>query len=45
MNILKKSLISMMTKDYKLLIESELIYMEQMLLKHVKVRCEVNLND
>ena len=32
-------------KYYKLLTELQHIHMEQMFLKYVKVRCEVNIND
>ena len=35
----------MMIKDYKLLIKSQHIHMEQMLSKYAKVRCKVNIND
>ena len=35
----------MMIKNYKLLTELQDIHMEQMILKYVKVRYEVNIND
>ena len=35
----------MMIKYYKLLIELQHIHMKQMLLKYVKVRYQVNIND
>ena len=41
----KTALSSNDDKKYKPLIESKHIHMEQMLLKYVKVRCYVNMND
>ena len=35
----------MMIKNYKLLTELQDIHMEQMILKYVKVRYDVNIND
>ena len=34
-----------MIKDYELLTEMQHIHMEQMLLKYVKLRYQVNIND
>ena len=42
---INKIALSTMIKDYKLLAELQHINMEQMLLKYVKVSCQVNIND
>ena len=38
-------LAAIMIRDCKFLIKLQHIHMEQMLLKYVKVRCSVNIND